>query len=78
MLLVGAIFVVHGRYTFSKMLQVFSLIMFTVTFAGQLMNYRKSRAGYLSRTPPDHLRPEQCPPWPSRCRPRTTSSACWT
>lgn len=41
MLLVGAVLVTSGRYTFGKMLQVFSLIIFTVTFAGQLMNYCK-------------------------------------
>lgn len=41
MLLVGAVLVANGRYTFGKMLQVFSLIIFTVAFAGQLMNYRK-------------------------------------
>ncbi|GAA5867089.1 hypothetical protein JCM1840_001479 [Sporobolomyces johnsonii] len=39
MLYVGAVLIVQGRYDFAKMLQVFSLIMFSVTFAGQLMGY---------------------------------------
>ncbi|CEQ43183.1 SPOSA6832_05082 [Sporobolomyces salmonicolor] len=39
MLYVGALLIVHGRYDFAKMLQVFSLIMFSVTFAGQVMGY---------------------------------------
>ncbi|GAA5909077.1 hypothetical protein JCM6882_001182 [Rhodosporidiobolus microsporus] len=39
MLYVGAVLIVHGRYTFAKMMQVFTLIIFTVTFSGQLMNY---------------------------------------
>lgn len=43
MLYVGALLIVSGRYTFSKMLQVFTLIIFTITFAGSLMNYRESR-----------------------------------
>lgn len=43
MLYVGALLVTSGRYTFSKMLQVFSIIIFTVTFASALMNYRTSR-----------------------------------
>ncbi|GAA5977439.1 hypothetical protein JCM10908_004980 [Rhodotorula pacifica] len=47
MLLVGAVLVVGGRYTFGKMLQVFSLIIFTVTFAGQLMNYLPAMAKSL-------------------------------
>ena len=39
MLYVGALLIVKGRYDFPKMLQVFSLILFAVTFAGQLMGY---------------------------------------
>ncbi|GAA5838704.1 hypothetical protein JCM11251_003268 [Rhodosporidiobolus azoricus] len=39
MLYVGALLIVHGRYSFAKMMQVFTLIIFTVTFSGQLMNY---------------------------------------
>jgi len=42
MLYVGAILVTSGRYSFSKMLQVFSIIIFTVTFSSGLMNYRAS------------------------------------
>jgi len=44
MLYVGAILVTSGRYSFTKMLQVFSIIIFTVTFSSGLMNYRASRA----------------------------------
>jgi hypothetical protein len=40
MLYVGALLIVHGRYTFAQMLQVFTLIIFTITFSGQLMTYR--------------------------------------
>ncbi|GAA6064319.1 hypothetical protein JCM10212_006006 [Sporobolomyces blumeae] len=39
MLYVGALLIVKGRYDFPKMLQVFTLIVFAVTFAGQLMGY---------------------------------------
>ncbi|GAA6031431.1 hypothetical protein JCM8097_005656 [Rhodosporidiobolus ruineniae] len=39
MLYVGAVLVVKGRYTFAQMMQVFSLIIFTITFSGSLMNY---------------------------------------
>ena len=42
MLYVGALLIAKGRYDFPKMLQVFALILFAVTFAGQLMGYRKS------------------------------------
>ncbi|GAA6016228.1 hypothetical protein JCM11491_003775 [Sporobolomyces phaffii] len=44
MLYVGALLIVKGRYDFPKMLQVFSLILFAVTFAGQLMGYLPSMA----------------------------------
>ncbi|BGP41853.1 ATP-dependent permease [Rhodotorula kratochvilovae] len=47
MLYVGAILVTSGRYTFSKMLQVFSIIIFTVTFASALMNYLPGMAKSL-------------------------------
>lgn len=43
MLYIGALLIVKGRYDFPKMLQVFTLIVFAVTFAGQLMGYRKSK-----------------------------------
>jgi ATP-binding cassette subfamily B (MDR/TAP) protein 1 len=39
MLYVASIFVASGRYTFAQMLQVFTLIMFSVTFAAQTMSY---------------------------------------
>lgn len=42
MFYVGAVLVVKGRYDFAKMVQVFSLIIFSVTFAAQVMVYRKS------------------------------------
>jgi ATP-binding cassette subfamily B (MDR/TAP) protein 1 len=41
MLYVGALLITKGRYDYPKMLQVFSLILFAVTFAGQLMGYRE-------------------------------------
>ncbi|BGP33749.1 ATP-dependent permease [Rhodotorula toruloides] len=47
MLYVGALLIVSGRYTFSKMLQVFTLIIFTITFAGSLMNYLPAMAKSL-------------------------------
>ncbi|GJN92850.1 hypothetical protein Rhopal_005888-T1 [Rhodotorula paludigena] len=47
MLYVGALLVTSGRYTFSKMLQVFSIIIFTVTFASALMNYLPGMAKSL-------------------------------
>ncbi|OAV90421.1 hypothetical protein PTTG_07595 [Puccinia triticina 1-1 BBBD Race 1] len=34
---VGAVLVIKGLYTFEKLLQVFSLIIFSVTFAGQIV-----------------------------------------
>ncbi|GAA6054523.1 hypothetical protein JCM3770_005828 [Rhodotorula araucariae] len=46
-LYVGALLVTSGRYTFSKMLQVFSIIIFTVTFASALMNYLPGMAKSL-------------------------------
>ncbi|KNZ55622.1 hypothetical protein VP01_262g4 [Puccinia sorghi] len=43
---VGAVLVMKGLYTFEKLLQVFSLIIFSVTFAGQIVgsvpSYSKS------------------------------------
>ncbi|GAA5907604.1 hypothetical protein JCM8208_000015 [Rhodotorula glutinis] len=47
MLYVGAILVTSGRYTFSKMLQVFAIIIFTVTFSSGLMNYLPGMAKCL-------------------------------
>lgn len=39
MFYVGSQWVVEGRYSFEKMTQVFSLIIFSVTFAGQMISY---------------------------------------
>ncbi|GAA5866883.1 hypothetical protein JCM8547_003906 [Rhodosporidiobolus lusitaniae] len=39
MLYIGALLIVKGRYTLAQMLQVFALIIFSVTFAGSLMAY---------------------------------------
>ncbi|GAA5945971.1 hypothetical protein JCM3775_007566 [Rhodotorula graminis] len=47
MLYIGAILVTSGRYSFSKMLQVFSIIIFTVTFSSGLMNYLPGMAKCL-------------------------------
>ncbi|GAA5982821.1 hypothetical protein JCM11641_004636 [Rhodosporidiobolus odoratus] len=47
MLYVGALLITKGRYTFGQMLQVFSLILFTVTFSGSLMNYLPAMAKSL-------------------------------
>ncbi|KAG0142797.1 hypothetical protein CROQUDRAFT_97086 [Cronartium quercuum f. sp. fusiforme G11] len=49
MFYVGSQWVVEGRYSFEKLTQVFSLIIFSVTFAGQMIGYvpsisRSSRA----------------------------------
>jgi ATP-binding cassette subfamily B (MDR/TAP) protein 1 len=41
MLYVGAVLVVKGRYTFAQMMQVFSLIIFSITFAAQVAVYRQ-------------------------------------
>lgn len=38
---VGAVLVMKGLYTFEKLLQVFSLIIFSVTFAGQIVGSGK-------------------------------------
>lgn len=40
MFYVGAILVIKGRYDFQKMTQVFALIIFSITFAAQVMVYR--------------------------------------
>ncbi|BGP18098.1 hypothetical protein JCM10213_004752 [Rhodosporidiobolus nylandii] len=47
MVYVGAVLVAKGRYDFAKVLQVITLILFTVTFAGGLMNYLPSMAKSL-------------------------------
>ncbi|EGG03843.1 uncharacterized protein MELLADRAFT_49384 [Melampsora larici-populina 98AG31] len=39
MFYVGSQWVVEGKYSFEKMTQVFSLIIFSVTFAGQMISY---------------------------------------
>lgn len=39
MFYVGAVLIVNGRYTFSKMLIVFALIMFSVTFSSSILQY---------------------------------------
>lgn len=39
---IGAILIINGRYDFGKMLTVFSLVLFSVTFASQIMTYRTS------------------------------------
>lgn len=43
MFYVGAILIIKGRYDFAKMTQVFALIIFSITFAAQVMVY----CGYL-------------------------------
>ena len=76
MLLVGAVLVTSARYTFGKMLQVFSLIIFTVTFAGQLMNYCKFWTACMALF--EHgerrltLSYDQCRRWRSHFKRRTT------
>lgn len=40
MFYVGAILIANGRYTFAKMLEVFTLIIFSITFSAQIMTYR--------------------------------------
>ncbi|GAA6014293.1 hypothetical protein JCM10207_005411 [Rhodosporidiobolus poonsookiae] len=39
LMLIGALLIVHGRYDYGRVMQVFSLIVFSVTFASQLMTY---------------------------------------
>lgn len=41
MFYVGAILIANGRYTFAKMLEVFTLIIFSITFSAQIMTYRE-------------------------------------
>lgn len=41
MFYVGAILIANGRYTFVKMIEVFTLIIFSVTFSSQIMTYRQ-------------------------------------
>jgi len=36
---VSAIFIVKGYYDFSTMMQVYSLVLFSVTFATQFMDF---------------------------------------
>ena len=38
MFMVGAIFIAQGLYTFEQMLQVFVLLIFSVTFATQVLS----------------------------------------
>ena len=40
MFYVGAVLIVNGRYTFVKMIEVFTLVVFSVTFSSQIMTYR--------------------------------------
>jgi ATP-binding cassette subfamily B (MDR/TAP) protein 1 len=44
MFYVGAVLIVDGRYTFAKMTEVFTLIIFSITFSAQIMTYRTSPA----------------------------------
>lgn len=39
MFYVSALLIANGRYTYEQMMQVFTLIIFSVTFAGQVMSY---------------------------------------
>ena len=39
MFYVGAVLIIKGRYDFAKMAQVFALIIFSITFAAQVMVY---------------------------------------
>ncbi len=41
MFYVGAVLIVDGRYTFAKMTEVFTLIIFSITFSAQILSYRK-------------------------------------
>ena len=43
MFYVGAVLMVDGRYTFSKMVEVFTLILFSITFSSQIMAHRAFR-----------------------------------
>lgn len=53
MFYVGAILVIKGRYDFQKMTQVFALIIFSISFAAQVMVYRESSSPCA---PPDAAR----------------------
>jgi ATP-binding cassette subfamily B (MDR/TAP) protein 1 len=52
MFYVGALLIASGRYDFAKMLQVFSLIIFSVTFSAQILSYRESPQSSLATTWP--------------------------
>lgn len=41
MFYVGAVLMVKGGYSFGQMVQVFTLIIFSVTFSGQIMGFRR-------------------------------------
>lgn len=41
MFYVGAVLIADGRYDFGKMIEVFTLIIFSITFSAQIMTYRK-------------------------------------
>lgn len=42
MFYIGALLIANGRYTFAKMLEVFTLIIFSITFSAQIMTFRTS------------------------------------
>ena len=37
---VGALLMIDGRYTFARLTEVFTLIIFSITFSAQIMSYR--------------------------------------
>ncbi|KAK4049866.1 ATP-dependent permease [Microbotryomycetes sp. JL201] len=37
MFFVGAVLIVHGRYTYARMMEVFAMVILTITFAAQVM-----------------------------------------
>ena len=47
MFYVSAVLIGNGRYTYEQMMQVFTLIIFSVTFAGQIVAYREQSSPFI-------------------------------
>lgn len=56
MFYVGAILIIDGKYTFGTMVEVFTLIMFSISFSSQVMTTRACSDSPLRRSSPDSPR----------------------
>lgn len=53
MIYVGAVLISLGRYDFAKMIQVFTLIIFSITFSASVMTYRALSVLQRTRSDPE-------------------------